>query len=195
MSDSVDDQKLNSLTEEQAIDAVLAEFGLPNPSYLPAEIIPVRESTKVVLREFFEIRPTCNSYQQAVSEVSKKLGINRETVSQILQKSAAQKEAKRQREEYADILYSQKLPLAKSIVGKSLVEVDNFLTTFKPSNVQEAKDLVKMATDMTTLLRLELGQSTQQIEIIHKTQKDITVILQELKEADPFMTYEAEDDK
>lgn len=193
MSDNVADQELNSLTEEQAIDAVLEGFGLPNPSSLPTEIIPVGDRTKVVLREFFELRPTCNSYQQAVSEVAKKLCIGRETVSQILQKSAAQKEAKRQREEYADIIYSQKLPLAKSIVGKSLVEVDNFLTTFKPSNVQEAKDLVKMATDMTTLLRLELGQSTQQIEIIHKTQKDITVILQELKEADPFMDYEEKD--
>jgi len=188
-------QNLELDPETLALEEMLNGFSLKKaPSLVPGEIIPSREINKKILQEFFVVRPTVASHQQAALEVSKKVGVPLYKVIGILQKASAQSEAKKQREEYADLIYSQKMPLAKSIVGKSLMEVDEFLTTFKPSNVQEAKDLVKMATDMTTLLRLELGQSTERIEIIQKTHKDVTIILEELRQTDPFMDYGDTDD-
>lgn len=191
--ESQDDQlNLSEIEAERLLDDVLQGFGLPGRG-IPA-VLPYKDSNKKILQEYFTVRPTVDSHYKACNLVAKNLGVQHSLVITELSKAAAQKEAKKQREEYADYIYSQKLPLAKSIVGKSLVEVDNFLTTFKPTTVQEAKDLVKMATDMTTLLRLELGQSTQQIEIIHKTHKDVTVILEELRVTDPFMDYEVGDE-
>lgn len=185
-----------SKTEEDALSELLASFGLPAKDIAsPVELMHQNQTTKTVLREFFEIRPTCKSFYDAVSQISNKTGIAHSRIMGIISKASAQAEAKRQREEYADEIYSHKLPLAKSIVGKTLTQVDNFLTTFKPTTSQEAKDLVKMATDMTTLLRLEMGEATGRVEIITKTHKDITVVLNELKETDPFMDYDITDNE
>lgn len=195
--ESQDDQlDLSEVEAERLLSDVLAGFGLPNPKPKGdiAPALPYKDANRKILQEYFTVRPTVDSHYKACNLVAKNLGVQHSLVITELSKAAAQKEAKKQREEYADYIYSQKLPLAKSIVGKTLVEVDNFLTTFKPSNVQEAQSLVKMATDLTTLLRLETGQSTQQIEIIHKTHKDVTVILEELKATDPFMDYKVGDE-
>ncbi len=182
--------------EEDALNEFLAGFGLPAKDMSPSVgLLPHSHLNETVLREFFEIRPTCKSVHEAVNEISKKTGISYTKIMGVVGKASAQAEAKRQREDYADQIYSQKLPIAKSIVGKTLTQVDNFLTTFKPTTSQEAKDLVKMATDMTTLLRLELGESTSRVEIITKTHKDVTVILDELKANDPFMDYSVTDDE
>lgn len=142
-----------------------------------------------ILRLFFEIRPASDSHKETSLEVAKRLGIRSYLVFQIVKKALLRKEAKKQRRDYADKIYGEKIPLAKSIVGKSLTKLDNFLTAYTPTNIEDAKGLAKIATDVTTLLRLELGQATQQVEIMHKTQRDVNVILHELKDNDPFVDY------
>lgn len=144
---------------------------------------------ETVIRLFFEIRPASDSHKETALEVSRRLGLTYHKVFQIIKRSLLRKEAKKQRRDYADKIYEEKIPLAKSIVGKSLTKLDNFLTTYTPSNIEDAKGLAKIATDVTTLLRLELGQATQQVEIMHKTQRDVNVILHELKDNDPFVDY------
>jgi hypothetical protein len=144
---------------------------------------------KAVIRAFFELRPVCDSHKETALAVSKQLNLSYSRVFGIIKTALLRQEAVIQRREYADLLYKEKIPIAKSIVGHSLQKVDDYLQNFSPTSIQDVKDLVGIAKDMTHLLRLELGESTEKIEIIHKTQKDVTVLVEEARRNDPFTDY------
>lgn len=149
---------------------------------LPAE--------KDILGLFFEVRPTCNSDRLAIDIVAHQTGRKPEFVINTLKKAKAREEAKIQRAEYADAIYAEKIPQIQSIVGLSLEKLGQFVSNFHPETIEDAKGLSKIATDMNTLLRLELGKTTQSIELIQRTEKDVTVLLEELKNNDPFVDYD-----
>lgn len=142
-----------------------------------------------ILQAFFEVRPTCGAHQEAAIEVAHRLHVPYADVLDVLRRTHAKREARIQRREYADRIYEDKLQLAKGIIGKSLMKLNDYLDNFVPTTIEDAKGLTKIATDITGLLRLELGKPTQQVEVMHRTNKTMTVVLSELKAADPFMDY------
>jgi len=142
-----------------------------------------------ILKVFFEIRPGCPNDAEAVRQVAGKLDKPFHHVENIIRTGIIRQEAKEQRAKYADKIYEEKIPVIKTIISKGLESVLEFVTNNKPKDYTEAKLLSSIATDLTKLLRLELGQSTHKVELIHSTQKDITVILDELQTTDPFVDY------
>lgn len=187
-SEGEDFNELQDVTEEFRQAGLLLE---PLPS---EHFWGTSAQEKMILRTFFEVRPISDTHKEAALEVARRLGVTYSRVFGTIKKALIRREARLQRKEYADRIYSEKLPLAKSIVGKSLTKLDQYLTTFSPSSIQDAKDLSKIATEMTTLIRLELGQPTEQIGIMTQTQKNVTVIVEELKNNDPFVDYPALED-
>lgn len=197
MSQSEEDLESPSNSEEDFSDLtdVAEEFRkaghllepIPSESYWGTSA-----QERLILRTFFEVRPIADSHKEAALEVSKRLGIPYSRIFGTIRKALARREATLQRKEYADRIYAEKLPLAKAIVGKSLTKVNQYLTTFTPESLQDAKDLTKIATEMTSLIRLELGQPTEQIGIMTQTQKNVTVIVEELRNNDPFVDYAEE---
>ncbi len=147
------------------------------------------EHTKRILQAYFEARPTVESDRQAIDIVLHQTGFRYDSIVKVLKTEFVKEEAKRQRREYADEIYKEKTPLVKSIVALALDKLNAFVETFNPLTIDDAKGLSKIATDMNTLLRLELGQSTSNAEIVIKTEKSVQTILGELAEADPFVDY------
>lgn len=150
---------------------------------------------KEILAAYFEERPVARSNDEALKRVASRCKCSKDRAAAVVEKSLAREEAKKQRREYADQLYGERIPVLQSIVGKGSLAVDNFLTTFRPQNLYEAEALTRMIASMANLLRLELGKSTNNVEIIHKTHKNLTTIMKELKENDPFVDYEQIEDK
>lgn len=142
-----------------------------------------------VLRRFFEIRPTVSNDGMAIMMLSQELHRREETIADIVRRAHLKEEAKKQRREYADKIYGEKIPYAKKIAGLALRALSKYIETHPPESFEDAKTLSKIATDMNTLLRLELGESTHNIEIVHKTNKTVNVILEELRKNDPFVDY------
>jgi hypothetical protein len=90
-----------------------------------------------------------------------------------------------------------KVPILKEIVGISLTAIKEKLLELKDPEIRDkmigsARDLAalgKLATDLNTLLRLELGQSTQNVESVSHSYQETRIILQELKKKDPVFDY------
>lgn len=148
----------------------------------------VARKDKDILKMYFSLRPKYNEHD-SIMIISATLEKKPKTVEEIIRKGRLREEAKVQRKEYADLIYGEKIPLAKAIVSLSLNELYSFMQTFKPTTIEDAKGLSKIATDLNNLLRLELGQSTQNIDIVTRTEKSIETITEELKANDPFGDY------
>lgn len=146
---------------------------------------------QAVLRCWFKERPVAHSSSAAVRLVAKRMRMSERDVLKTIRKSNAETEAKKQKAEITEAIYAAKIPTAKEVVGYSLESLAEFVKTHKPQTWDDAQKLTKIATDMQMLLRLELGQSTQNIELVTRTQRDVTTIIQDLSNNDPFVDYPA----
>lgn len=154
-------------------------------------LIKPRRHEKQILREWFKYSPKSHATTMSsrIKKMSEETGFKPEVIKRTLAKAAAEEEAKLQRREYADKIYGEKIPFCKRIVGLGLEELESFVANNKPQDWKDASVLCKMLTDMQMLLRLELGQSTTNVEMVVKTSRDITSILKDLKSTDPFVDY------
>lgn len=144
-----------------------------------------------ILKAWFKHRPICRYSRQAVRLVAKECRTYESEVLRTVRKANAEAEAKRQRLEMTEAIYASKIPTAKEVVGWSLEKLATFVKENRPVTWEDAQRLTKIATDMQMLLRLELGQSTQNIELVTRTQRDVTAIIQDLSANDPFVDYPA----
>ena len=142
-----------------------------------------------VLRAYYECRPTVTTDAVALQVVMNKVGVTERAAERIIAKHFAKEEGKKQRREYADEIYKEKIPIAKAVVAMSLDKLCAFVNNCTVETFEDAKALSKIASDMNVLLRLELGQSTNNVEVITRTEKSVQTLLGELKEVDPFVNY------
>jgi hypothetical protein len=164
---------------------------MPKGSNKPPDLLPVVK-VEEVLREFYTVIPGAANQKEAIKEVALKTKYPINMVTKIVTNDIIRQEAKEQRRKYADAIYEDKITVIKTIVGVGLEGVLDFIKNNKPKDYNEARTIVSMATDLTKLLRLEMGQTTQKVELVHTQQKDITVILDELQQTDPFVDYMVE---
>ncbi len=97
--------------------------------------------------------------------------------------------------------FRHKVPMLKEIVSMSLTAIKETLEDLKDPEVRkemlsrpsDLAALSKIATDLNALLRLELGQSTQNVETISHNYQETKIILQDLKKKDPVFDYPDEE--
>lgn len=97
--------------------------------------------------------------------------------------------------------FKHKVPMLKDIVDMSLTAIKESLEELKDperrkemlSRTGDLSALAKLATDLNALLRLELGQSTQNVETVSHSYQETKIILQELKKKDPVFEYPDEE--
>lgn len=149
------------------------------------------KTDKEIIEQFLELsqgQPTT----AAVAETAVALNLSVNRVASAVKKFKAKEEAKVIRQKVVEEVYEDKIPLMKDIVGISLSKLKQFISAVEIENIetiQEAKALKDIACDLNSMLRLELGQSTENIAInaqaqytIEHTQK----LLADLRPKDPI---------
>lgn len=133
-----------------------------------------------------------------VQEISHKRGLNPKYIRFIISTSALKELASRHRQEIMEELLREKIPLLREVAGLSLSGLRDFLESLITDRekmgrltLKDARDLSAIAKEQNDTLRLELGQATEKIEVVQKVEKDVTYILEDLKNTDPFVEYPA----
>lgn len=93
--------------------------------------------------------------------------------------------------------FRDKVPILKEIVELSLSAIRDTLKELDTDEgrralIQGTRDLQalsKVATDLNTLLRLELGESTANVVSISHSYQETRVAIQELQKMDPVFEY------
>lgn len=94
-------------------------------------------------------------------------------------------------------VFKQKIPTLKNIVGTTLNILNECLQELSDperrkemvQSVSDLKHLSSIITDLNNLIRLELGQSTENIEVKQIGYQETRIILQELSKIDPVFEY------
>lgn len=145
---------------------------------------------KKIMELWFKFAPEVKNFGELSCKVACALKIPRILVEKVAKKARLRELAKEQRAAIVQELYSDKMPLAKAIVGLSLKKLEDFLKKYEPLSIDGAKELKNIVVDINNLLRLESGKSTNNVDIHVTTQtKDAETILKELKVNDPFKDY------
>ncbi|WP_288985268.1 hypothetical protein [uncultured Flavobacterium sp.] len=129
---------------------------------------------------------------------AQELKLNPDKVEMVLKEAGANIVAERLKNEVKQKVIEDKVPLLCDIVGNTLEAIKSWSREFISSNrhldmsVSEAKQLTGMVKDMNELIRLEKGQSTQNIGVLHAhaniTSDQATQILTEYKALDPLLS-------
>lgn len=131
-----------------------------------------------------------------VQQIAQNRGLPLRMVKLIVSKAALRQTVEAQRKEFVAEVMQEKIPILKEIVGLNLLTLRDWMESLHANEAkknalttQDAKFLSSIAKEMNEILKLDLGQPTQSLEVVHKVEKDVTVILEELKEIDPFVEY------
>lgn len=150
---------------------------------------------------FEEVQETvCKAYLEDgknIHEIAHLHNLPLKQVRLIVSRAALGQQASRMRQEIMAEAMKAKLPLLREIVGLSLTTLRDFLENLVTDDdrkaalsIKDAKDLASIAKEIHEMARLELGQSTQNIEVVQRVEKDINDIIDELRVKDPFMDYD-----
>lgn len=93
--------------------------------------------------------------------------------------------------------YEKKIPIMKDVVGMGLEVIKNCLIEMmdpeiRKGMVKNVKDLATLqgvVQDLSMLLRLEEGKSTENISISKRSYQETRFAIQELKKIDPVFDY------
>jgi len=150
------------------------------------------------------VGPVCQHYLagKTVGEIARQTGLESRYVRFIITSASLKSLADKHRKEVMAELLKEKIPLLKEITTLSLLGLRDFLERLitdkermKRLTTKEARDLSMIAKEQGESLNLELGEATERVEIIRKVEKDVTIILEDLKKEDPFIDYSAPEKK
>lgn len=153
------------------------------------------ENAKVITRAYID---EGLSARDIAAQYNIPLNIVKTCITQLSLKQLAAKE----KDKIVGEVLKGKLPILREIAGLTLITVRNFMEDLNSDpakkaalNIGDIKQLASIAKDMNELARLEEGKSTQNVHAVHevafKVEKDVTVLLEELKVHDPFVEYPA----
>ncbi len=167
---------------------------LVTDSVLPADILS--RTDRAVLECWARYAHLSMPTSVLIHKVAQDLSVSTKKVRHTLEKTNAIEEAKALKQEIKQEVLSEKVPALKNIVGLSLQVVQDYLSNLavdkiKQSTltVKEVRDISGIAKDLNELLRLELGQSTQNVEVVQYSYQQTQVVLQDLKKIDPVFDY------
>jgi hypothetical protein len=164
--------------------------------------VPKRFSSKTdkeIVEHFLTALTELDSIDEALFVTCQALGVSKARASEVMRKACLREQAKDHKKELYEKVYKEKIPLVESIVGLSLTNLQTYLENLSQHPEQlfslsprDASSLAAMAIKLNEMLRLELGKSTQNIDVnvTAKQSLEVTVnALQKLKAVDPVFEY------
>lgn len=163
-------------------------------SVLPADVLS--RTDRAVLECWARYAHLSMPTSVLIQKVAQDLSLSTKKVRQTLEKTNAIEEARALKQEIKEEVLSEKVPALKKIVGLSLQVVQEYLTNLAVDKikqsaltVKEVRDISGIAKDLNELLRLELGQSTQNVEVVQYSYQQTQVVLEDLRKIDPVFEY------
>jgi hypothetical protein len=170
------------------------------PVYVPGKGHATDENLKALVAEKFPELRLHMPIDLAVEAFHRVTGFPHRTIEKYANLIRIEEKVDKAITEIKKDVYRRKLPLIKEIVGLTLegvkeavqgvIEDKERLRSFSP---REIRDLTMVAAELNNILRLETGQSTQNISnkthITETTSQSVSVILKDLKEIDPVFEY------
>lgn len=120
-----------------------------------------------IVEKFLELRASADSDAQAIFETSAELGVASKKVSRAVNRKEVKTQAKEIRVKITEELFKDKIPMMKNIVGVSLHKTLAFLKDFEPCTIDDVRALALVFKDIQMMLRLDMGQSTENISVQH----------------------------
>lgn len=128
-----------------------------------------------------------------IPQIAGKMRIKHSVVADIVKKNNVEKGRDKIKKE----VLRDKVTLLKDIVGQSLEVTKEYLDEMKDPEVRKIRmrtpsDMAQfalVATKLNEMLRVELGESTQNIAVVHYTVEQTRKILSDLKKTDPVFEY------
>ena len=134
---------------------------------------------------------------KTIHEIAHEEAIPLAMVRTIVSRAALKQEAQAYRAELLEEVFKDRVPLLKEVTQLSLLTLRDFLQNLSLDEarkgiltIKDAKDLSSIAKEINEIARLELGQSTQNVEIVQRVERDVNVLIEDLKKTDPFKDYE-----
>lgn len=133
-----------------------------------------------------------------VDEIVAKHDIPTQQVVRILAQDEFKKGMKRVEEKVTEETLKDKLPLLKKITGDALSVLSGLIEKLQDdenyrmmmiTNVRDLKALGDVATQVNGLLRLEKGQSTENIAIQQNSYQETKVLIDDLRKVDPVFEW------
>lgn len=125
-----------------------------------------------IYQAYLELYIIHEDRDELAKKIAHKVGCPVDMVETVIDKRMAFAAAKKAKEKFLDEVIGQKIPVLKHIVGLSLHTVKSFLVDIasdperiKLLTVAEIKQLASISTELNQMLRLELGEPTQNISI------------------------------
>lgn len=153
------------------------------------------KSHKEIVTKYMEL--VTRGIPDPVWNTSEALGISTKRVKAAITKAKARSHALNVREEFKQELYKERLPLAEQIIGLSMTGLRDRLhqivtdpDQLKQLTIQDLKSLKDIGTGVNEFLRLELGKSTENVEINTYTHKNLQVVIQDLSKVDKVFNFE-----
>lgn len=132
----------------------------------------------------------------SVAEIAQRANLSPTVVKAIVSRAALRKEAEAKRKEITQAVMVEKVPLLKEIVGLSLTTVKEFLETLSKDEdrkadltVADVKGLATIGKELNEMLRLELGQATQNVQVVQYSYTEAKNLLDNLRKLDPVLEY------
>ena len=179
----MDDQKNSQAIKEEA----------PPPS-IPRKF--VNKSDIEILETYFSFVENGYEHKNAYWLTKQNLDISDKRIKACLHKAKVKEVADNLIQEVADNIYREKVPLAKEVVGLSLTALKEYLVDLNSNPAkkvkltpQDAKALCSVACELNNLLRLELGEPTQNIAVVHHSYAETKKIFDELRQKDEIFDY------
>lgn len=158
------------------------------------DYVPTPTDQKII-DTYLKVNPTLEgrgSKKHIVEIVAESTGAGYERTEEVIKKGLLRELGKQQKKEIQEKVYGDKIEVAEEIVGLSLVGLRDWVrrkVDIGIDSTDDAKAILSITTGLHTLLRLELGKSTQNVEVVQTVHKDVSVVLDDLRKKDPFRTY------
>lgn len=135
---------------------------------------------------------------EPVGVIAKDLGVSPTHVRNVVDANELKPFVQEMQQRVAREVLVDKVPLLKEIAQTTLTAIKEFVGKLEDkkfrdrfiTSVRDLKDLTAIVSDVGSMLRLELGQSTQNVEVKNQMSLDQTVaVLKELSTRDPVFEY------
>lgn len=159
----------------------------------PREALPLEERRVILL--WSKLSPTYRTTEALARAVAKQTGLPLLRVKKIAEKAQAQELARSLNRDISLALFADKVPALRQTIGLTLEIINQRLQSML-SNEEEIKsfgpkELVQIASLLKStneILRLESGQSTQNVAIAHSYEA-ARAALNQLRPKDPIFDY------
>lgn len=133
---------------------------------------------------------------KSVPEIAAASPLPFKKVTSLIEATQKKISVKDVRQEVKEEMLLAKVPILEEIVSLSLNTVKEFLVELSTNEVKkvllttkEAKDIMAICKDLNEMLRLELGQSTQNLAVVEMSYDQTKNLLDDLRAKDPVFEY------